>query len=344
MSFNKSEALHSAERYIYQGQTAEAIAIYRQLLEADPFDLTTIGALSNLYVKTGRIQDGIDDFSRIADSYLDKGSPIKSAYILKKILELDPSNARVHMRLGEIYLHEGMSEKAYDMFLTAGVVFKKQGDVVESLKANEKALAIKPAGQQATAAIAALQNLPASSTTEPSSTPPPSSKPDQKNVSPTREPGTARAAAKPNHAPHGFDDGVVVQQLSMAELLVGYGRVEQAIAMLKEVLVHRPDYIDVRVKLKDIYLRSEMMEKASSECFEIARVYEARGDTARARDYTVRAERLAQSFKDSGSLTQTSAPEVIKKDELQTSIPNVSNEKPETREAATKLESTNKLE
>ena len=126
----------------------------------------------------------------------------------------------------------------------------------------------------------------------------------------------------------------------MAELLVGYGRVEQAIAMLKEILVHRPDYIDVRVKLKDIYLRSEMMEKASSECFEIARMYEARGDTARARDYTVRAERLAQSFKDSGSLTQTSAPEAIKKDEPQTSIRNSGNEKPEMREAANKLEST----
>src|ERR1044071_3701424 len=188
MSFNKSEALHSAERCIYQGQTSEAIAIYRQMLEADPFDLTTIGALSNLYVKTGRIQDAIDDFSRIADGYLDKGSPIKSAYILKKILELDPRNAPAHMRLGEIYVHEGMSEKAYDMFLTAGVVFKKQGDVVESLKANEKALAIKPAGQQATAAIAALQNLPASSMTEPSSNPPASSKPDHKNFSQAREP------------------------------------------------------------------------------------------------------------------------------------------------------------
>jgi protein TonB len=323
MSFNKSEALRNAERCIYEGQPSEAITIYRQLLEADPFDLNTISALSNLYVKTGRIQDAIDDFSRIADSYLDKGSPIKSAYILKKILELDPSNARAHVRLGEIYLHEGMSEKAYEAFLTAGVVFKKQGDVVESLKANEKALAIKPDSQQATAVIAALQNSPDSSTTEN----PPA---DQKNAPLVGELEPAHAARKPNH---GFDDGVVVQQLSMAELLVGYGRVEQAIAMLKEIINHRPDYVDVRVKLKDIYLRSEMMEKASRECFDIARIYEANGDTARARDYTIRAGRLAQLFKDSGSLER----EALKKDEL---TPNTAVEKPETREAASHLEST----
>lgn len=336
MSFNKSEALQSAERHVYQGQTAEAIAIYRQLLEADPFDLTTIGALSNLYVKTGRVQDAIADFSRIADSYLDKGSPIKSAYILKKILELDPSNARVHMRLGEIYLHEGMSEKAYDMFLTAGFVFKKQGEIVESLKANEKALIINPNGQGATAAIEDLQKQAAPSTIVSSSDLPEPGSPEPN----ADEPGTARAIAKPNPAPHGYDDGVVVQQLSMAELLVGYGKVEQAIAMLKEILVYRPDYIDVRVKLKDIYLRSEMMDEASSECFDIAHIYESRGDTARARDYTVRAERLAQSFKDSGSLTQAGAPETIKKDEPQTSSLNSGDEKTEKLKAANKPDST----
>src|SRR6185369_13376923 len=141
MSLNKSEAVRSAEQCIRQGQASEAIGIYKKIIEADPFDLTTIGALSQLYIKTGRTQDAIDDFSRIADSYLEKGSPIKSAYILKKILELDPSNAAAHAKLGEIYLHEGMSDKAYEAFLTAGVVFAKKGNMAEALEANKKALA-----------------------------------------------------------------------------------------------------------------------------------------------------------------------------------------------------------
>jgi len=141
MSLNKSEALRIAEQRIHQGQTSEAIAIYKKIIEADPFDLTTIGALSNLYVKTGRIQDAIDDFSRIADGYLDKGSPIKSAYILKKILELDPRNAPAHVRLGEIYVHEGMSEKAYEAFLAAGTLFTKKGNLADALEANKAAVA-----------------------------------------------------------------------------------------------------------------------------------------------------------------------------------------------------------
>src|ERR1044072_6261157 len=225
MSFNKSEALHSAEQCIYQGQTSEAITIYRQLLEADPFDLTTMGPLSNLYVKTGRIQDAIDDFSRIADSYLDKGSPIKSAYILKKILERDPRTAPAHVRLGEIYVHEGMSEKAYEAFLAAGALFVKKGNLSDALEANKKALAVKPDSQQAAAAIAALQGRAAWSKSERSSSQASPGNPDQRDPAPK--------PASPAHTHAGFDDGVVVQKLSMAEFLVSYGKVEQAIDLLK---------------------------------------------------------------------------------------------------------------
>lgn len=289
MPLNKTEALRDAELRINQGQPSEAIAIYKRIIEADPFDLTTIGALSQLYVKTGRTQDAIDDFSRIAESYLDKGSPIKSAYILKKILELDPSNAMAHARIGEIYLHEGMSEKAYEAFMTAGVVFAKKGNVADALDANKKALAVKPDSRQAAMAIAALQ-APKPETSE--SNQPSNESPEQKAARPLSESSHPR---KP--VPAGFDDAVVVQQISMAEYLVGYGKVEQAIALLKNILDHRHDHIDVREKLKDIYLRSEMMQKASIECFEIASIYASRGDTARAKDYTIRAQRLAQLFK-----------------------------------------------
>ncbi|HKP87369.1 MAG TPA: TonB family protein [Blastocatellia bacterium] len=342
MSLSKSEALRDAELRIRQGQTAEAIGIYKKIIEADPFDLTTIGALSQLYVKTGRIQDAIDDFSRIADDYLDKGSPIKSAYMLKKILELDPSNATAHARLGEIYKHEGMSEKAYEAFLTAGVVFAKKGNAAEALEANKKALAVKPDSRQAATAISSLQTT-GPSKPDGSSNQPTPHRLDQRNAGQPGEPDQTRkpASAGAGHAPAGFDDSVLVQQISMAEFLVGYGKVEQAIEMLKDIINHRPDHIDVRVKLKDIYLRSEMMEKASAECFEIASIYASRGDMTRARDYTVRAQRLTQLFKQPDPPRQVTSPKAAPQ---AVSKPSgdliVKKEEAETGEARSKIEST----
>jgi len=69
--------------------------------------------------------------------------------------------------------------------------------------------------------------------------------------------------------PENPDDLLVVQEISKAERLVAYGRVNQAISMLKDVLTNKPDNIDVHIKLKDICLRTGMMAEAAEECGEL---------------------------------------------------------------------------
>ena len=88
------------------------------------------------------------------------------------------------------------------------------------------------------------------------------------------------------------NDEHIIRQVSKAEMLVGMGKVDDAVAMLRQMLQERPENIQVRTKLKDIYLRSEMMEKAAEECLQLAHIFEARGDSNRATDYLVRAKRL----------------------------------------------------
>lgn len=88
------------------------------------------------------------------------------------------------------------------------------------------------------------------------------------------------------------NDEHIIRQVSTAEMLVGMGKVDDAVAMLRQLLHERPENIHIHTKLKDIYLRSEMLEKAAEECLQLARIYEARGDSSRAKDYLVRAKRL----------------------------------------------------
>lgn len=92
------------------------------------------------------------------------------------------------------------------------------------------------------------------------------------------------------------DEDAVVEQIARAELLVAYGQVDQAIALLRESLLDNPDHIQIRAKLKDIYLRSEMIDRASEECVNIAAIYAARGETDRAGDYAFRARLLSHSI------------------------------------------------
>ena len=90
-----------------------------------------------------------------------------------------------------------------------------------------------------------------------------------------------------------LSDDAIVEQIARAELLVAYGQADEGVLLLRETLLYRPDHIEIRAKLKDIYLRCEMRERAIEECINIAGIYAARGDLSRARDHTIRARLLS---------------------------------------------------
>jgi protein TonB len=299
MPFNKTEALRRADEHVRKGEITGAIAIHRMIAQADPYDLNTINALGELYVTAGRAQEAIADFLRIADVYLNSGSGIKAAYLLRKALDLNPSNAAVMMKLAEVYLREGMIEKAHDEFIRAGALLAREGEVTGALQANHRALTAKPGSPQARAAIAALQADAGAG--EIGSLPKPESGGVNggQRLDPKQEPPSTKRS--------NVDEESLIQQLSKAEMLVGYGQVDQAIALLKNVVTKSPDNLDVHGKLKDVYLRNEMIREAAQECLELARIHEARGESTRAGEYTMRAGRLAQS---SGHLSNEPAPQI----------------------------------
>jgi protein TonB len=292
MPFNKTEALRRAEEHLSKREITAAIAIHRMIAQADPYDLTTINALGELYVSVGRTKEAIDDFTRIADGYLNSGSGIKAAYLLRKALDLDPSNAPALIKLGEIYLREGMVEKAHDEFIRAGALLASEGQVTGALQANHRALTAKPGSPQAKAAIAALQADSAASATGLADNKPETGTRGLRSSSDLGAEPARRPAGSMERSP--ADEESLIQQLSKAEMLVGYGEVDRAIALLREVVNHSPDNLDIHGKLKDIYLRNEMIREAALECLELARIHEARGESARATEYTMRAGRLGQ--------------------------------------------------
>src|SRR5687767_6636013 len=104
------------------------------------------------------------------------------------------------------------------------------------------------------------------------------------------------------------NDEHIIRQVSTAEMLVGMGKVDDAVAMLQQMLQERSENIQIHTKLKDIYLRSEMLEKAAGECLQLARIYEARGDSNRASDYLVRAKRLNPAIEPKPNVEPPPAP------------------------------------
>ena len=317
MLINKTESIRQAQLLIDQGRVSAAISMYQKIVETDFSDLAAISVLSDLYVKAGRVPEAAEHFARIAEHYMRSGSAISAVYILNKILKLDPENARAQMNLGECYYQEGKAEQAHECFIEAGAAFWHKGNVAAAIKMNERALVCVPQSRQAKTALALLSQeidqaktpkRPKATTTE--LEPILISIPDEPGAPDAFQYSQAQAEPPPivaepvqmlpiysreplaQELEFGLDDDAIVEKITEAELLVAQGEADQAVALLRGALHHRPDHIQIREKLKDIYLRSGMIDRAAEECLNIAGIYAARGDSGRARDHIMRARQL----------------------------------------------------
>ena len=320
MQVTKKDMLREAQLLIDQGRVTSAIAIYRRIVDEDPSDLNAISMLGALYEKAGRSNEAVEHFLRIAEKFLKAGSAVSGAYILKKVIRIDPTNAIANMNLGELQLQEKAIDAAHDHFIEAAAAFWHKGNIPAAVKMNKRALEVIPDSRQAKAALSLIQR---------EMEPPPAPEPKKKEiVSDLPEiiisiaDGSDDVCAPLTHfenqpqaastsgplvpiatgeALKKGEDGII-QQIAIAEYLVGCGHLDQAIRSLREVLLEKPDHIQIREKLKDIYLRSEMMDRASDECINIAAVYVARGDHGRAADYIARARLFNPSMEDLSSV------------------------------------------
>jgi tetratricopeptide (TPR) repeat protein len=315
MPFNKPEALRQAQQFMRQGNLSSAIAVYRKIVDAEPSDLVAISTLGDLYINSGRLPDAVESFLRVAENYLRGGSDISARYILNKILKLDPENPLAQVRMSELCLHEGENDKAHEWLIEAGAAFWHKGDVNAAIDANHRALAINPDSRRAKAALWALQQ----ELQPPEPEPPPMLQPvatgelepifisigeDHEGLyaagaieSVLPVPPAMGEDDETPLPPEGLpvlDQAVIIDQIANAELLAGYGQLDEAVMMLRELLMRRPDHIEVRERLKDIYLREGQKDRASEECINIAAIFAARGETSRAREYLIRAQRLAR--------------------------------------------------
>jgi TonB family protein len=282
-----------ADRCRAGGLTRKAIAVLRKLAALDPGNIETSFKLAEAYTQAGLPSDARQHYLQIAEDYTSKGQTLDALAVYCKIVGLDPANTSTRIKLGELYLREGLNEQAYETFITAADQLAKNGEHRRALNAYNEALAIRPDGAEALAGVSripirdsgALTNKPWAIDSLSGALREPQQSGELESVRDSR-------ALDQNSG--GEDSTFVVQEISKAEMLVAYGQVGQAISMLNNVATSLPENIDVRIKLKDIYLRNGMMAEASAECRRLELIYQARGDDSRARDYAIRASKLTQ--------------------------------------------------
>ncbi|MBA2527346.1 MAG: tetratricopeptide repeat protein [Pyrinomonadaceae bacterium] len=144
MVFEKAKVLKAAEKFLSQGKINAAIKEYRQIVENDEDDLTTLNMLGDLCVREGQNEEAISCFSRIAEHYSEQQFNLKAIAMYKKIERLKPRDPAIASKLAALYATQGLAADARAQYLIVADAFTRAGRTKETFEILHKVADLDP--------------------------------------------------------------------------------------------------------------------------------------------------------------------------------------------------------
>jgi tetratricopeptide (TPR) repeat protein len=145
-----------ADSYAENGFDLKAVAMSKKILKLNSNHLDTMLRLARLHLHNKEVNEARECFLQAADTYNRHGNTAKATEIYERVIKLEPSNTVVRMKLGAIYMHKGVPEKALESFMKAGDQFMSVGDADAAFNAYSKALIVRPHYRPAMQGIATI--------------------------------------------------------------------------------------------------------------------------------------------------------------------------------------------
>ncbi|HXS01475.1 MAG TPA: hypothetical protein VN724_12950 [Pyrinomonadaceae bacterium] len=144
MAFEKAKVLKAAEKFLSQGKINAAIKEYRQIVDNDTDDLTTLNMLGDLYVRSGKKEEAVHCFERIAEHYSNQEFNLKAIAMYKKIERLRPRDQAIAFKLAELYATQGLVHDARAQYLVVADTYTRGGDNKRALEILHKIADLDP--------------------------------------------------------------------------------------------------------------------------------------------------------------------------------------------------------
>jgi len=144
MAFEKAKVLKAAEKFLSQGKINAAIKEYRQIVDNDTDDLTTLNMLGDLYVRAGKKDEAVSCFDRIAQHYSAQEFNLKAIAMYKKIERIRTRDPIVALKLAELYASEGLVHDARAQYLVVADGYTRNGDHKRTLEILHKIADLDP--------------------------------------------------------------------------------------------------------------------------------------------------------------------------------------------------------
>jgi tetratricopeptide (TPR) repeat protein len=136
------------DTYALQGFTVKAIAMYKKLTKLKP-SIESVLKLAELYGQQGLQNDARAQYLMVAEQYLHSGRLEQAAHAFQKILEIDPENTSLQVRLADVYVRLERRDEARKILLRTAEGLQARGSKAEAEEVLARVLQLDPADKQA---------------------------------------------------------------------------------------------------------------------------------------------------------------------------------------------------
>src|ERR1700739_1400444 len=136
------------DAYASQGFTVKAIAMYKKISKLKP-SLESLLKLAELYTQQGLFNDARAQYLQVAEEFLKSGELDNAVRIFQKILEMDPENTSMRIRLAEVYIRLGKKTDAWQIFSAAAETLRSKGSLSGAEEVLQRMLTLDPGNSYA---------------------------------------------------------------------------------------------------------------------------------------------------------------------------------------------------
>src|SRR5499425_1820444 len=133
-----------AQIFVGDGFLTKAIAVYKRIAKLAPEEIKPLERLADLYVQQGVMSEARPLFLQLAEIHLKHNRQAEAVALLKKLLQAEPDNLRIQIRLADLYQAMGQKNEAMETYVSAAQRALARGDHAESERQADKALKIDP--------------------------------------------------------------------------------------------------------------------------------------------------------------------------------------------------------
>ena len=131
------------DAYAAQGFTVKGIAMYKKITKIHPSVDGSL-KLAELYTQQGLFNDARAQYLQVAEDFLKNGDFEQAVRLFQKVLEMDPENVAMRIKLAEVYVRLGKKTEAWEIFSAAAESARARGSMAASEEILQRMLVLDP--------------------------------------------------------------------------------------------------------------------------------------------------------------------------------------------------------